>query len=229
MRRSFKLLLLLGVASLVAGLVLGIRKITLSEVVCTAESDQCVEGITGDFADLPGQPLVYAKQVLQAKLAQNVLVKSFTVSYKLPNSLAVAVVARQPAYAFWAKDFRQAALVDTDGVVVGYSNAPGLPTITVESATPSVGQTVSQELLSAEQIYAKVALLHPISEAKFLDGHLSIKLADSYLVLFPLDSDTDVLVGSLALLLARLNSQAQEFTIDPISTIDLRFGNPVLK
>lgn len=230
MRKRWKLAIFFSVLAVgTASSVWGLGKVVVSSVVCKTTSGECPQGVTDNFSGIVGQPLFGSKAKLVQRLEQDALVNAFSISYKLPNSLVVDVDLRKASYALWATGYKDAAIVDRSGVVLGYSNSPGLPTIVVESTTPPVGEVVPESMRKASYIYAKVALLHPISGAVLSQDYLAIQLADSYQVIFPLDSDTDVVVGSLALLLARLNSPVQEFTIDSVSTIDLRFNNPVLK
>ena len=53
-----------------------------------------------------------------------------------------------------------------------------------------------------------------------------VKIAGGVKVIFPLEGDIDVLLGSLRLILSQLNNDEREIRI---GSIDLRFENPVLR
>jgi hypothetical protein len=73
---------------------------------------------------------------------------------------------------------------------------------------------------------------YQVREGIIEDESLVIELSQGPRVIFPLEGEKEVLLGSLRLVLSKLNNDAQDSKIENVSgasIIDLRFKNPVIK
>ncbi len=88
---------------------------------------------------------------------------------------------------------------------------------------PNVGEKVTEETLFALELLYDMFSFYQVQTGKIDKSSLVIELSRGPKVIFPLEGSHQVLLGSLRLVLSKLNSDSQ------VSTIDLRFKNPVIK
>ena len=73
---------------------------------------------------------------------------------------------------------------------------------------------------------------YQVQDGEIIDSNLVVEVTGGRSVIFPLQGDKEVLMGSLNLILSRLNSEDEKSRIEGaenVEIIDLRFKNPVLK
>jgi hypothetical protein len=208
---------------------MGISKLNIHRIECLSQHGLCGGAVVESLAHLPGTRLVKAKSEVVKVLSSSPLVESYTVGYNLPSSIRVEIIERKPDYAFRALAHKAAALVDQSGYVLSYANDYDQSEILTDTPLPSVGDRLTGAYLSALELYVKTDLISPINSAKIQQSNFYVDLQNGIQVIYPLDSDADMLTGSLVLLLARLNSGREELTIETATSLDLRFRNPVLK
>ena len=120
--------------------------------------------------------------------------------------------------------------IDKDGVCLRIETTTNLPLVEIEGNPPNVGDKIdSGQLFALEIIYSLFSYLG-VKEGMLVEGRLEAEV-EGYRVIFPLQGDRSVLLGSLELILSRLKSEGKDSKIDytAVSKIDLRFKNPVLQ
>jgi cell division septal protein FtsQ len=167
--------------------------------------------------------LFEAKKELKTVLTSDVLVTDFSFQFKLPNTLQVNLLERKPKFALKKRGSGAFALVDSRGIVVSYQDTSALPVLIMSDTPPNVGEMVSDKTLFALEILSDIFSMYQVKSGDLEDESLVIELKGGLRVIFPLEADRKVLLGSLRLILSRLNEESN------VSTIDLRYKNPVLK
>ena len=234
MRGLKKFFLLIFVFLLFAFFFLAPKLIRIEKIDCRSQFGPCNKNLEDALLkviqDKPN--LAQAKKNLSAVLNNEVLVYDFSYQFKIPNTLKINVLERKAKFALKNRQNQALALLDKDGMVIYYQEATNLPTLTTSELVPNVGERVDEETLFALNLLSNIFSFYQVKEGKIENKSLVIELPSSYKVIFPLEGDQQVLLGSLRLVLAKLNTQAQESRIKEVfnaKTIDLRFKNPVVR
>ncbi|KKT32237.1 MAG: hypothetical protein UW20_C0020G0007 [Candidatus Woesebacteria bacterium GW2011_GWB1_44_11] len=101
-----------------------------------------------------------------------------------------------------------------------------LPVITLEEELPDTGQSISQVNLFALDLAVGTYQMYQIRESEVRDGSLLVELPGQIRVIFPLEGDSEILLGSLRLIYSKLR---EDGNLAGYSQIDLRYRNPVLR
>jgi cell division septal protein FtsQ len=201
------------------------RYMRISRISCSSQFGPCSLHVKEAMAKIEkaNLSLFEAKKELKTVLSSDVLVTDFSFQFKLPKTLQVNLLERKPKFALKKRGSQAFALVDSQGVVVSYQNNSALPVLIVSDAPPNVGEVVSGKTLFALEILSDIFSLYQVKSGNLEDESLVIELKGGLRVIFPLEADRKVLLGSLRLILGRLNEESN------VSTIDLRYKNPILK
>jgi len=75
--------------------------------------------------------------------------------------------------------------------------------------------------------------LYGVKEVRLRDRGLEARIGE-ILIIFPLEGDRDVLMGSLQLVLSQLNSGSEDFRIEEAlgskpKVVDFRYKNPIVR
>jgi len=117
----------LGVVFLVVVIILPSRLIRISKVECESQFGPCSFLTNGYLENVLGRPLGEAKEFLNNKLAEETQVEEYTVRFNLPSTLKVHVVERKAYVALMHEGLSTMALIDEDGVVIGFREKVSLP------------------------------------------------------------------------------------------------------
>jgi len=120
-------------------------------------------------------------------------------------------------------------MVDKDGIVLFVSDKSDLPTV-YGFFIPNAGSKVSLRTKLALDIIYSVNYYFRVNSAYIENETLIVELPDQIRVIFPLEGDSNVLVGSLILIINEIKKNGSEFFgFSQIQTIDLRYKNPVIR
>jgi hypothetical protein len=116
--------------------------------------------------------------------------------------------------------------------VIGIIKETSLPLIYLENGlvNSKIGEKVSDQLIFAGELLAEIYKLYNVRIGILKSESLEIELARAK-VIFPLQGDRQVLLGSLSLILSQLNAEPQNFRMSEEGKfiVDLRFKNPIIK
>ncbi len=201
------------------------RIIKIGEIKCQSQFGPCNINVEASVNEVEkrNRSLYEAKRELQNILADDILVSDYSFQFKLPNTLEVNLLERKPKYAVRQKETNSFALIDSDGYVIYFQETTTLPVLIVSEAPPNVGSIVSEKNLFSLELLYNLFSSYQIRTGIVENESLVIELNQGPRVIFPLEGDREVLLGSLRLILSRLNDSGQ------VSTIDLRFKNPIIK
>jgi len=210
------------------------KKIKIKNIVCQSQFGPCNASILGSINKIGnGEKSYYdVKRELQGTLASNILVSDYSFHFRFPNIVEVNLLERKAKYAIKAEGTDSYALVDEEGYVIYFQDLTGLPFLTTIEPPPNVGKKVSDKVAFALEILYGTFSSYQVREGIIENESLVIELSQGPKVIFPLEGEREVLLGSLRLVLSKLNNDSQDFKIENVSgasIIDLRFKNPVIK
>lgn len=207
------------------------RFIKIEKISCESQFGECSEKIADDLNQFSDNTFHESKKQTETYLKNNFLVSDYSVQYKAFNLMKVNIVLKKARFCLKNKDYDVYAFIDKNGNVLELKNICNLPTIYAQGKIPNVGENVGKDLLSALNLINQIFISYNIKEGNVLSDYLEISFPYGYKVIFPLDKDMEVLLGSLKLIINRLNTTESESRIieDRINVIDLRYDNPVLR
>ncbi|MBX4205966.1 hypothetical protein KW795_02105 [Candidatus Microgenomates bacterium] len=115
--------------------------------------------------------------------------------------------------------------MDKGGIIIEESDTSNLPNLLIDPNLNVIlkkGEKLSSEFQFATLLLQKMYFVYNTNHANVSAYSISFDLNEKKVV-FPLNGDIDVLLGSLTVILSRLNSE------NNYSIIDLRYKNPILK
>lgn len=209
------------------------KALTINKVTCVSQFGPCNQNIEEVIGKAEKKKLIEATGELKSQLSTSSLVSDYSIQFKFPDKLEVRILERKPSYVLLSSRIDTVALIDSEGQVTAITKDSSLrlPSVTIDGPLPNVGNLVEEKVLFALSIVYGISSVHPPRTGLIEDDKLLIEFTPSLTVIFPLEGDKEVLIGSLEAILSRLNADSEGFRIDetPISVIDLRFKNPVLR
>lgn len=197
------------------------RIITIKKITCSNQYGRCDEVLVSNLETVLGKSLAEAKTTLKSILAKDLLIKDFSLQYKLPETLQIYILIKKPKFALWNQEEKKAVLVDEAGTVLTEVEATNLPKVIVSGKLLARGEKVNQKELFALELIAGLNYFYQVNEGVLFEQRLEVILPGGIRVIFPLTGDRQVLLASLKAVFSG--------KIDKIREIDLRFKNPVLK
>lgn len=211
----------------VAGRIVKINKIT-----CRSQHVSCSVKIEKEVKKAERLGLFSAKKHITDELENEFLVKDFSFHYQLPDELIVSVVERNAKFAVQNPSVPWVALIDSDGYSLSLEEETALPLLTINENLPNPGERVGRKVLFALDIFTTLEKIYSVNSAKVKDGRLVIELERGINVLFPLEGDRQVLLGSFIFIYSKIKDNEEITTrlgSPEVDTIDLRFKNPVIR
>jgi hypothetical protein len=208
------------------------RLIKVKAVSCRSQFGPCSGELNESLTKFQGKNLSEAKRGISELLKSERLVSDFSYQLKLPSTLEVDILQRKASFAIVNPQINTAALLDRDGAVIKLEETTNLPYLETDETPPNLGERVSDEKLFLLNIIYEMFSTYQVKSGKLENGYMQVNLPSGIRVIFPEHGDKDVLLGSLALILSKLNSEDKDTRIENengTSIIDLRFKNPVLK
>jgi hypothetical protein len=223
----FKLLSLLLVLIFVLLIPTIIQKlIKIKTIDCVTQYETCPDEF--GFSLYLGSDYKIAKKEIEKSLNNNIQVNNYLLQYKIPSTIKIEINIKKSKYVIKNLN-NNYYLVGSDGLVLNVKNESNLPLLVRDDAQYKVADIISTADKFALDLIEKVAWLYSISSARIEGTELKLVLNEGKIVRFPLEGDTDLLVGSLRLIFSRLNEEKEGIRMNDIREIDLRFKNPVLR
>ena len=210
--------------------------ISASQITCKSQYGPCNSSLVGRLEKIQGKKLKEVYEEIKNILSSEILVSDFLIQFKLPSNLEVSMVERKPIYSLTKKGASAYAQVDESGLVIRIDDKTPLPRLVTTGQIPNVGDRVDQKHLFALDILYRMFAFYQVQEGNMEESYMETKLKNGPKVIFPLEGDEDILIASLQLILARLNRESEGIRINEndielsmITTIDLRYKNPVVR
>jgi len=208
------------------------HRLVIQKIECSSQFGKCSEIVKNDLEKLLNKnfTLKSSNSKVEDLLSKNPRILDFSTQYVPANSLKVHVVERKGEVAIKELGSDTYLIVDNLGQLIEERIESELPKIQIESGSLKVG---SDEINFSSSLVSELAKYYNIRQTK-IDGFSMRAKYDSLELIFPLEGNIDVLLGSLELLLFQLNRSLQASTIDKVSvtnlsSIDLRYKNPIVK
>ena len=196
------------------------------KIDCKSQYGDCPEQILAKLTPFNGKSLFVARRGIRKALRSDFLISDYSLQYKIPNILRVELLVKKAVVAFRDSTTGTYILVDNEGVVLSKTSDSVLPVITVEEGLADVGQSISPANLLALKIVTGVYQMYQARDSAILEGSLLVELPGQIRVIFPLEGDSEILLGSLRLIYSKLR---EDGNLAVYSQIDLRYKNPVLR
>lgn len=200
------------------------RILKIGEINCQSQFGPCSQSLEEKIETLSQEKKTFfeTKKEATAFLNDETTVNDFSFQFKLPDKLEINVIERKPKFAVQDQS-GMVALIDGDGYVIAIQDSTGLPRLITSENLANVNERVAEETLFALGLLYDLFSFYQVQAGKIDNDSLVIELPRGPRVIFPLEGNRPALLGSLKLVLAKLNSDSL------VSTIDLRFKNPVIK
>lgn len=186
------------------------------KVVCKSQYGECPAETISKFQSLNFKSIFQVKNGIKKVLKDDRMISSYSSQYKIPNTLLVNVLVRKPTFAFKDQDTGNIYLVDDGGSILSIEKSTNLPLVIQQGSEPN---------LFALNLIKGVYEMYNVSVGKVVDDSLTVELPGGIKVIFPLEGDSEVLLGSLRLIYTKITSGESIIYYQ----IDLRFKNPVLR
>ena len=207
------------------------RVIVVKKIICSTQYDSCDQAIISEIEKSINKKLPQAKKEISIYLENNYFIRDFAIQYQIPDVLKINVVIEKAKFCLKSELNDVFSYIDKEGKVLELRGTCNLPIVYINSQNFNVGEKVNSELLSALNLLNQIFISYNIKEGKIVDNYLEVQFNQGYKVLFPLNKDNQVLLGSLRLIINRLNTEGSESRIieGGVNVIDLRYENPVLR
>lgn len=194
-------------------------------IECKSQYGVCPSEIVSVLDRFNGLSVYSAEGNIKKVLGQDLLVANFSVQFKLPNNLSVNIILVKPSFAAVDRSSGKIGLVDASGKILSVSDSTTLPKVTTDIDLKA-GTFVDEKTLFALKIIGGVYEMYQVDSGEIQNNSLLVELPSRFTVTFPLEGDTQVLLGELRLVYAKAQNSAD---LASYSQIDLRFKNPVLR
>lgn len=201
------------------------KLIVINKIQCVSQYGECPEKILVYKNSEFKRSLYTLKSQVKDELENNILVNSYLIQYKIPSTLKVELVLKKAKYAVF-DNLGKYYLLDNDGLVVAVDDKVNLPFLKVKDSKFEIGQNVGNELLKLLQIIEKVNFLYSINNGTYENNYMYIVFDNGIKAIFPVDGDTDYLVGSLRLIFSRLNDERSGIKMNEI---DFRYKEVIIR
>lgn len=191
----------------------------INKVVCQTQYGSCAQEIkAGKYKDV--------KKYLDNLKIDTPSITNYSTQIKLPNTLEVNLIVQKPVYSVNQKNTRNYIFTDRQGNILTIGESSDLPNIIISNKLQNVGEKISSKYLFALQILSGLNLMYQIRSGEINNDSLTVELEGSINVIFPLEGNSDTLLGSIGLIYEKIkNGYEGKY----YKQIDLRYKNPVLK
>lgn len=184
---------------------------------CKSQYGDCPKELGDGVRKSEVGSLYQTRKNIKKYLKNNNSVSNYSTQFKLPNTLVVNLLIKKPIFAIKDNLTNRIFLLDKDGNILSEEKTTLLPTVIQEGQKPN---------LNALRLMLGVYLMYQTTTGDLQNDSLTVELTPQLKVIFPVEGENDVLLGSLRLIYEKIQS-------DPKSAmykeIDLRFKNPVLR
>jgi len=238
-KNKYHLLRKIGAILIIVSTIVGVfglllAKVKVGSVSCLSQIGTCNSETLFRIDNVKGHDIITTKKILASELLKDIFVEEYAIRYRIPNSYQVSLVEREPKYILKSSKNSWSAIVDKNGIVLSLGEkATEYPAILTDADLLNPGEKVDDTKFFALNIAYSLFTYYNVTKTGIIiaDG-VVFELADGMKVIFPLAGDREALLGSLALVLNRLNNADRNFTIDgktSFSELDLRYKNPILR
>ncbi|OGM09331.1 hypothetical protein A2159_03070 [Candidatus Woesebacteria bacterium RBG_13_34_9] len=224
----FKLLIILLSISIIYFLP---SLIPVKEIVCVTNQDICNKRINEKFKDFQNVNLRSAKKTIGNLLKNDASVSNYNFQYKINGRLIVNIIENIPQYSISNPDKQWKSLISRDGIILSVSDNSNLPILVIDESLPSIGNKVDDKILFSLKILDSLSKRQKVKYAKYSSNELLIDMDNGLKVIFPVEGEIRLLLGSYYLIDNKLKNLDEDSKMNgyTYNILDLRFNDPVLK
>lgn len=200
------------------------KLIPIKSIGCASQFGPCSAEIEGKVKKYEGQNLYDAKRGISRELKAEDGVGKFTQHFKIPSVLGIYVIEKKSYIALTRQGLGKLYLFDAEGRFIEETESTNLPILVLEEGEVTTDRLSARHTLAAKILHGLFSL-YEVKVARVLTDSLEADITTSTKVIFPLEGDGEVLLGSLNLIFSRLNTTQENSRIE----IDLRYKNPVIR
>lgn len=198
------------------------RLIKIDKIECVNQFGSCTyEFQLGNYK--------YVKDQIEKKLDEDVQINSYLIQYKIPSTVKLDINIKSPKNAIYVNSTNKYYLISEDNLVLSVSDTSSLPVIRIDTGELEVGKNIDEKQKFALEILNNLSFLYSINEGRIEKSSIKYVSQDGVNIIFPIEGEVDLLVGSLRLIFSRLNDETEGIRMNEIREIDLRYKNPVLR
>lgn len=193
-------------------------------VECSTQYGVCSDKINQGLKAFVGKTIFTGSRGIKSYFSKDVFIKGLTVRFVFPDTIKVDLLIKKPSFCISADSPQKFALVDNQGIVLAISDNCALPRVLTKPASRVQGESVSESEFFSLKIVQGVYEMYQVATGK-MDADLTVELASGVTVIFPVEGDSDALLGALRLIYTKI----QKESLGKYKEIDLRFDSPVLR
>lgn len=190
------------------------RLIKVKKIECYNQYGLCSNEFLIKVNPVLNDSLDTAKKKITEEFKNTKLIGKYSFRFKLPATLRIDLILKKPKYAILNKNTSEMVLVDSEGVVLEKAGNTNLPYIIV-----SGDLSANKKMFALEIIYG-IYYLYQVKSGEIVNDSLEVKIPEAGKIIFPLEGERDILLGSMKLILSRAGK---------FKEIDLRYKNPVIR
>jgi len=191
------------------------------QIECRSQDGECPVGTNDKLSGQAGSSsagqisLFQAKKNISKTLKKDPMVTEFSTQFKLPNIILVNIISKKPIFAIKDRTSGKYYLTSREGIILSTVDSSSLPTVEQDGSIPN---------LFALNIVLGVYQMYHVLYGVISNDTLVVDMGTGFRVIFPLEGDEQVLLGSLRLIYSKI----QTSNPNNYKQVDLRFANPVL-
>jgi len=210
--------------------ILGSRAFMIRDFECYTQLGVCEEEIDKKLSEK--LPLRYSDALRHSEevFRNNTQIFEYSSRLKLPSTLRLDIIVREPIFSLRSESVDSVSLIDQFGKVVKIEKSTNLPSMYIEGRLPNVGEEVDEDLLKQIMIARNLHNSLNIERISSEGSDMYVVAKDTPLLILPTPLDSELMLGSVNLILSRLKHVLQESKIDisEVSRIDFRYKDPII-
>ena len=190
------------------------RIVKVKKIECYNQYGLCADDFMSKVNPAIGESINNAKKKITEEFNNTKQIEKYSSRFKFPSTLRIDLILKKAKYAIQNKNTKEIVLVDDKGMVLEQVDKTNLPYIIVDG-----GLTDNKQLFALELMYS-IYYLYQVKNGEIVNGSLEVVIPKEGKIIFPLEGERDILLGSLKLILSRAGN---------FKEIDLRYKNPVIR
>lgn len=199
------------------------RIIKVKKIECYNQYGLCSNDFLARVNPVQGSTFTIAKKKIAEEFQNTKIIDNYSFRFKLPFTLRIDFILKKAKYAIQNKNTKEIMLIDSKGMVLEKTDKTNLPYIIVTDDLADSKKTFALEL-----IYS-LYYLYQVKTGEVINDSLEVNIPEGGKIIFPLEGERDILLGSMKLILSRLNTSTNSPKIGKVKEIDLRYKNPVIR
>lgn len=218
-KKIFTIILIIGLVIVIS---VGYSRLTVKNIQCQSQFGPCDDEIVSALEVYKDKVLLHSYSGLRQELNNHSKVADYSVNFLDPATIQAKVVQRRPQVAVIAEGSGEYHLYSFEGYLLEKATETQLPVVRIKDISVI---TDDQMKFVIEMAYT-LNQTYNVNSVLIQEGGMEFEMANAPKIIFPVQGDIDVLLGSLTFVLSQLNSQLGDFRME---SVDFRFKNPVIR